>query len=260
MSLRDKSYFDQRSTQEMARHLKAADLSIKQQLTVTARMMAMEGHEAGLAGQITARAEQPGTFWTLRFGLGFDEATPAEFIRVDGDLNTVEGEGMANPATRFHLWVYNARPDVNAIMHTHPPYISALSTLEEPLIVAHMDQTPFTDDCVFLKQWPGVPIADIEGKIISEALGDKSTIILAHHGYLTATATVAEGCYLSVYLERAVRMQLRAAAVGKIQPVPQDLAKEAGAYLRKASIVNATFAYFARQVSRHFGADCLAEG
>ena len=259
MALREKAYFDERSTREMSVHLKAAELSIKQQLTVTARMMAMEGHEAGLAGQITARAEQEGTYWTLKFGLGFDEATPADFIRVDGDLNTVEGEGMANPATRFHLWVYAARPDVNAIVHTHPPYISALSTLEEPLIVAHMDQTPFYDDCVFLEEWPGVPIADVEGKIISEALGGKSCIILAHHGYLAATSTVAEACYLSVYLERAVRMQLRAAAAGTIRPVPGDLAAEARDYLRKPTIVNGTFAYFARQVTRFYGAACVSE-
>ena len=41
-----------------------------------------------------------------------DEATPDDFIEVDQDLITLSGEGMANPATRFHLWVYKARADV----------------------------------------------------------------------------------------------------------------------------------------------------
>jgi L-fuculose-phosphate aldolase len=250
---REKDYFNKRSSKEMAQHLKAREMTIQQQLAVTSRMLSMDGHEAGLAGQITARAEQPNTFWTLRFGLGFDEATPDDFIRVDEDLNTVEGDGMANPATRFHLWVYDSRKDVNSIVHTHPPFTSAMSMLEEPLIVAHMDQTPFHDDCAFLSEWPGLPIADDEGRIITEALGDKHAIILAHHGYLVAGETVAESCYLAVYLERAARMQLRAAAAGKIRPVPGDLAKEAGAYLRKHSIMNATFDYYRRQTELHFG-------
>lgn len=253
MQLRDKSYFDQRSTEEMKRHLSVPEMTPQQRLTVTARMLAMEGHEAGLAGQITARAEPPGTYWTLRFGLGFDEARPEDFIRVDDDLNTVEGEGMANPATRFHLWVYRERQDVGSIVHTHPPFVSALATLRQPLVIAHMDQTPFYDDCAFLADWPGVPIADQEGQIITEALGGKHAIILAHHGYLVAGSSVAESCYLAVYLERAVRMQLRAAAAGEIKPVPAHLAAEARDYLRKPSIVNGTFAYFARQVERHYG-------
>ena len=250
---RNKEYFADRSAQEMRQHLKRRDLSVQQRLSVTARMLSMDGHEAGLAGQITARAEQAGTYWTLRFGLGFDEATASDFIRVDDDLRTVEGEGMANPATRFHLWVYDGRPDVNSIVHTHPPYTSAMSMLEEPLIIAHMDQTPFYNDCAFLKEWPGLPIADEEGRIITEALQDKHAIILAHHGYLVAGKTVQEACYLSVYLERAARMQLRAAAVGQIRPVPDALAKEAGAYLRKPSIVDATFDYYCRQTEKYFG-------
>ncbi|MDO2305726.1 class II aldolase/adducin family protein, partial [Escherichia coli] len=37
---------------------------------------------------------------------------------VDEDLNVLHGHGMANPANRFHSWVYRARPDVNCIIHT----------------------------------------------------------------------------------------------------------------------------------------------
>jgi len=250
---RDKKYFADRSAKEMKQHLKRRELTVQQQLAVTARMLSMDGHEAGLAGQITARAEEPDTYWTLRFGLGFDEATADDFICVDNDLRTIKGEGMANPATRFHLWVYDGRPDVNSIVHTHPPFTSAMTMLEEPLVIAHMDQTPFFNDCAFLKEWPGLPIADDEGRIITEALEDKHAIILAHHGYLVAGKSVQESCYLAVYLERAARMQLRAAAAGKIRPVPAALAEEAGAYLRKPSIVNATFDYYSRQTEQHFG-------
>lgn len=250
---RNKEYFVKRSALEMKQHLKPRDLTVQQELAVTARMLSMDGHEAGLAGQITARAEQPNTYWTLRFGLGFDEATPDDFIRVDNDLHTIEGEGMANPATRFHLWIYHERQDVNSIVHTHPPFTSAMSMLEEPLIISHMDQTPFYNDCAFLKKWPGLPIADDEGRIITEALQDKHAIILAHHGYLIAGRTVQESCYLAVYLERAARMHLRATAAGEIRPVPDALAEEAGTYLRKPTIVKATFDYYSRQTEKHFG-------
>ena len=254
-----KNHYTERANRELAENLEAMDLSPRQQLTVAARMMALEGHDAGIAGQITARAEQPGTYWTLRLGRGFDEARPEHFLLVDDDLKTLEGEGHPNPATRFHMWVYRARPDLNAIFHAHPPYISALSMLQTPLIVAHMDQTPFFDDCAFLTEWPGLPIADDEGRIISEALGDKMSILLAHHGYLTGGRTVAEASFLSIYLERAARMQIRAASAGAIKPVDPGLAAESRDFVRSALVVDTTFAYFARKVVNQAGADVLTE-
>lgn len=248
--LREKDYFDQRATQEMAQHLRSVDRSLRETLTYACRILAMTGQEAGLAGQISARSERPGAYWTLRFGLGFDEAGPDDFIEVDRDLNTLSGKGMANPATRFHLWVYEARPDVNAIIHTHSPWASSLAAARQPLLILQMDMTPLYKDCAFLAEWPGVPIADQEGVLISKALGDKRAILLAHHGYLTVGQSVQEATYLSVYFERAARMQIRAQAYAPLKEVNEKLAQEAHDYLLKKPIVNATFDYWCRQTDK----------
>lgn len=245
--LREKSYFDKRATQEMSKHLQIVERDTKETMAYACRILAMTEQEAGLAGQISVRSERPGAYWTLRFGLGFDEAKPEDFIEVDRDLNTLTGEGMANPATRFHLWVYDARPDVNCIIHTHSPWASALAAARQPLVISQMDMTPLHNDCAFLGEWPGVPIADDEGVIISQALGEKKAIILAHHGYLTTGTSCEEATYLSVYLERAARMQIRAQAFGNLTPVDDKLAAEAHDYLLKTSIVKATFNYWSRQ-------------
>jgi L-fuculose-phosphate aldolase len=134
--LRAKEYFDDRATREMGENLHFKHRTLQETLAYACRILAMTGQEAGLAGQITARSERPRCYWTLRFGLGFDEATPDDFIEVDEDLKTISGTGMANPATRFHLWVYDARPDRNSIIHTHSPWVQALVTAREPLVVA----------------------------------------------------------------------------------------------------------------------------
>ncbi len=256
---RTKQDFTDRANRELDRNIVRADLNVRQQLTIAARMMALEGHSAGVAGQLTAKGEQPGTYWTLRLGYGFEEATPDLFLLVDDDLKTLDGEGHPNPATRFHTWVYRARPDLNAIFHAHPPYLSALSMLEAPLVVAHMDQTPFFDNCAFLAEWPGLPIADDEGRIISEALGNKMSILLAYHGYLAGGKTVAEATFYSIYLERAAMMQVRASAVGKVKPVDPALARESRDFLNSPPVVDTTFAYFTRKVLAAGGAEILED-
>src|ERR1700742_2163879 len=72
-----------------------------QKIAWAARLRAGEGHFASLAGQLTARIAED-RFLTLALGTAFDEADPSDFIVVDDDLNVIDGNGIPNPATRFH--------------------------------------------------------------------------------------------------------------------------------------------------------------
>jgi L-fuculose-phosphate aldolase len=94
---------------------------------------------------------------------------------------------------------------------------------------------------------PGEPVADDAGRIISGALGEAKTILLANHGLLAAGASVEEATYLAVFMERACRMQLLAAAAGGVREVKPELAREAKAFLLQPAIVRGTFAYWARR-------------
>ena len=245
-----KSDFDSRASAEMDRHLASPEWSTREKLSLSCRMLAREEHGSALAGQITARGDQQGTMWTARFGLGLDEIKASDFLLVDDDLKVLDGEGMPNPSNRFHLWIYRARPDVNSIMHTHPPYVSALSMLGVPLHVSHMDTSMFYEDCAYQAPWPGPPIGDEEGELISTALGEKRAILLAHHGQLCACATVEEAAVLSLFFERAARLQLLAMSAGTIQDLDPERARQAHDYRLKAKPLGATFHYFARQVLR----------
>jgi L-fuculose-phosphate aldolase len=243
----------------MSEDLKAPDLAPRDALAAACRILAREGHESGLAGQVTARGERPGTWWTLQFGYGFDEASDERMVLVDEDLKPLGGYGGAesppvtaggrpNAGVRFHIWVYRSRPDVNAIIHTHAPYASALAATGTALKTIHMDSA-MLHGCAHLAQWPGVPVADDEGRIISAALGNAKTILLANHGLLTTGTYVEEAAYLAVFFERAARMQLRAMAAGDFKEVKSDLAAEARDFLLQPSIVKGTFAYWARRLS-----------
>jgi L-fuculose-phosphate aldolase len=227
----------------------------RERLTRSAWILADEGHESGLAGQLTARGPRDGSYWTLPLGLAFDEATEASWLLIDDRLAVLEGEGAhgvrePNPATRFHLWVYRARPDVHSIVHTHPRAASALAAAEQPLVVAHMDATPLFEDTAFLAEWPGLPTADREGALIAEGLGGKHALLLAHHGLLTAGRSVQEAAFLAVFMERMARQQLDAAAVGGAKPIDAAEARRARDFLRTDRIMNITFDAWARRAER----------
>lgn len=234
---------------ETANQLTGLNWTPRELTALTCRVLAAQDHCFALAGQVTSRVGD-GTLWTVPWSPSFDAVTVSDVIRVDDDLNTVEGSAHANPATRFHLWVYRARSDVNCVVHTHPPYISSLSMVGRPLEISHMDATPLYDDVAFLPDWPGVPVADHEGELISEALGDKRAILLAHHGMLTTGRTIEEATVLALMIEHAAMLQVRAQSIGEVQPIPGHLAQEAKHFLLQPSIVQATYRSFANRVLR----------
>jgi L-fuculose-phosphate aldolase len=224
-------------------------------LTRSAWILADEGHESGLAGQLTARGPDLGTYWTLPLGLAFDEAEEPSWLLIDDTLRVLAGDGSLepNPATRFHLWIYRARADVQAIVHTHAPAASALAAAGQPLVVAHMDATPLFEDVAFLPTWPGLPTADREGEVIAASLAGKHALLLAHHGLLAAGRTVQEAAFLAVFMERMARQQIAAAAVGGARPIDPVEARRARDFLRSERIMNLTFDAWSRRAERQRG-------
>jgi L-fuculose-phosphate aldolase len=246
-----------RAQDSLDANIAESTLTTRQKVALTCRALFDAGHDSGLAGQITARAERPATYYTQPLGLGFDEITDANLLLVDEDLNVLDGgldgpstDGIANPANRFHSWIYRARPDVQCIVHTHAFHVAALSMLAVPLVVSQMDTTPLYDDCAFLADWPGVPVGNEEGEIISAALGDKKAILLAHHGQVVAGASIEEACSLAMLVERAAKLQLTAMAAGTIAELPEQLAREAHDWTLRPERSRANFAYYARRALR----------
>jgi L-fuculose-phosphate aldolase len=256
LTARPKSEYDARFRADLDRFVPPTGWTLQQKVALACRILDRDGHESALAGQISARGEKHGTYWMLRFGLGLDEARESNTVLADNDLNVLAGDGIANPGNRFHLWIYCARPEINAIVHTHSPHASALSMIGQELVVSHMDTCVLYEDCAYLPEWPGVPIGDEEGEIISTALGDKRAVLLAHHGLLTAAKTIEEATVLAFYVERAAKLQLMARGAGTIKPIEPEVAREARRYRGSPKYIAATFEYLARRVLRE-APDCL---
>ena len=236
----------------MQEHLTIPGWSMAEKVVLAGRVLHAEGHDSGLAGQITARITGTNSFVTQRMGLGFDEIEVSNLLVVDKNLSVLEGRGMPSPANRFHAHIYHERPDVGCIVHTHPVHIAALSMLGKPLEIAHMDTCVLYDDVAFLDRWPGVPVGNHEGEIIAAALGTKRAILLAHHGLLVACHSVEEACIIAIQCERAATLQLLATAAGEIQKIEPTLGREAHDWLLLEKRVQATFYYYARKILKQF--------
>ena len=107
-------------------------------LARTAWILADEGHESGLAGQITVRGPRADTYWTLPLGLGFEEAGVASMLLLDDEMNVLEGEGAFGVREPAVILVRGERPDdVEAAAG-----LLAEALRSAPSIVRVMDRAP----------------------------------------------------------------------------------------------------------------------
>ena len=234
---------------DLEQNLSSEDWPVQLKIALACRKLAAEGHALTLAGQVTSRHDA-NTYWTSSIRGGFANAVQSSIVRFNNKMETVEGNGIPNPGAQFHLWIYRERPEIQAIVHTHPPYAAALSMTGQKLNVAHMDATVFFDDCAYLPEYPGVPIADEEGRMVSEALGDNRAILLSNHGYVTVGKSLEEATYLAVLFENAAQLQVLSRSIGDIQPIKAEAAKEAHDFLLQDPVVNGNFNSWAYELLR----------
>lgn len=222
---------------------------LKTSFTLGSWLLAQEGHSRALLGQFTARDGQ-GQYLTVPFGHGLDEANEATLVHFDDQLRPKNGAPMVNPGVRFHCWIYRNRPDVQAIVHTHPPAAVALSMTHERLMVNSMDAAMLYDSVGYLDHWPGTPEGDTEGEIISTALGSHDALLLCNHGLLTVGSSIQEAVYRAVFFEWAAAAQLQARALGALKDVEEASARSAQHAMTRQAYINATVGYLYRKAQR----------
>ncbi len=173
------------------------------------RVLHGEGHADMTLGHVSFRDPLGRGAWMKRSGIGLGEvAGPDDFVLVDFTGRKLAGSGRVHKEWPIHTEVLQARPDVQAVGHTHPFFATAFSALDVELEAV-------TNEAAYLGSAPGrfdetrglidtVPL----GASLARALGDRSTALLRNHGVLFVGASMARATLMGVFLERACRSQL----------------------------------------------------
>ncbi|KAI1083555.1 S-adenosyl-L-methionine-dependent methyltransferase [Whalleya microplaca] len=117
----------------------------------------------------------------------------------------------------IHSAVHAARPDINAVAHSHSIHGRAFATLGRNLDITTQDSCAFYNDIALYDNFGGIVLGPEEGITISKALGQKKAAILANHGLLTCGTTIESCVFWFTSLEKCCRAQLMAdaAAAGR---------------------------------------------
>jgi len=201
--------------------------SEKKTVIEAAQEMESKGLVVGTAGNISLRLKDPDGRELLAItpsGRYYDSLKPDDIVVVDFAGQKVEGELKATIETVMHIEVHKARRKINAVVHAHPPFCSAIS-------IAGMDIPPLIDEQVILiggeikvAQYALSGTPELAKNAV-EALGPRNAVILANHGVLSVGRDMREALTFCELAEELAKIYVSALGLGKVNQLAPEVVR-----------------------------------
>lgn len=180
-----------------------------------------KGFIVGADGNISARMRD-GTILITPAGAMKGFLEPHHIAHIDGEGRVLDDGPRCSSETGIHLVAYRERPEMQAVVHTHPPHAVALSIAEVDM------QLPVIPEIVVtIGGTPTAPYAtpgtEELGESIREIVRCSDTLIMKNHGAVTIGANLMDAFKKLDMIEHTARILWLAHAIrGGVDPLPRE--------------------------------------
>src|SRR4051812_19679525 len=197
---------------------------IKEEMCEIGRRVYHRGFAAANDGNITVRLNDREVLCTpTMVSKGYMK--PDDICKVDYDGKQLAGKRKRTSEVLLHLVVYKLRPDVQAVVHCHPPHATAFAVAQEPIPKCVLPEVE-----VFLGE---VPMAVYEtpgnqkfAETILPYVKECNTIILANHGTVTFGPTLENAYFNSEIIDAYCKILILARQLGKVNYFTEQETRE----------------------------------
>jgi ribulose-5-phosphate 4-epimerase/fuculose-1-phosphate aldolase len=197
----------------------AAEAQARIDLAAAHRIAVRHGFHEGIFNHLTfvvpGRSDR---YYQIPFGMHWSEVRASSFMEVgidDGKVKRGEGD-VERSCYCIHAPIHKACAQAKAVFHTHMPYASALTRLEDPRI-KEIGQTEagMIGQIAYDDEYTGPAIEPAEGQRLAKVIGDKPILFMANHGITTMGESIADAYDRLYYVERAAQVQIYAMWTGQ---------------------------------------------
>jgi len=195
-----------------------SEAALRQDVVEVAQAIDRAGFCPSKSGNVSARFGD-GLLITPS-GLPYAKTTAADLIHLALDGTVLSGQRKPSSEWPFHVAIYKARPDAQAIVHTHSPRATALSCARRGIPAFHyMIALCGGSDirCADYATFGSPELADHAVK----ALTDRKAVLLANHGVIAIGTTLAGAHTIVAEVENLAGQYLDLLAAG-LEPVVLD--------------------------------------
>ncbi len=187
------------------------NFSLQKTLVEVAHEIAALGFVAGYDGNLSLRAPE-GIYITASHTLK-RKASVDDISLMSLDGKWLEGQRRPSSESNMHLYIYRERPDVHAVLHTHPVCATAFAAARRALDLAVFPEVILDIGAVPLALY-ATPSTDEVAASLSPFVKHANAILLANHGVVVFGQDIWQALYRTEKLEHAAKTLLAAEALG----------------------------------------------
>ena len=159
---------------------------------------------------------------------------PADICVLGLDGRRILGTKKASIESSMHAAVYERRPDVSVIIHTHQPYASALALMERPIPALFDEQVRYLGRSVELVSYAPSGTSFLKKNVAKRLSNGANAYILENHGVLVLGGDAEQAVHNMALLEKVALDYLLALLTdGRAETVPLPIREIAFQKLRK---------------------------
>ncbi|MBY4797752.1 class II aldolase/adducin family protein [Collinsella sp. AGMB00827] len=147
-------------------------------------------------------------------GMIYDDMVPEDVLVVDSAGTVVEGKRKVSVDTEALLYIFQHKPEVHAIIHTHQPYATGLGLVMDEIPCNLSTMANATEGPVAVAAY-GDPGSLSMGVEAVRSLGDRLAVVLKHHGVIAVGRDLKQALYSCIYLEEAAKTVAVAMSTGR---------------------------------------------
>ncbi len=167
------------------------------------------------SGNVSGRDSESNLVVIKPSGFSYEEMTPAHMVVVNMEGDVVEGDLIPSVDTDTHLYIYQRRPDVFGVAHTHSPYATSFAALGQP-IPACLTTTAMMGGEIPLGGYAPIGGEDIGQEILTN-IGNSLAIIMLNHGVFTIGNSAKQATKMAIEVEDIAKITHLAMSRG--QPI-----------------------------------------
>jgi L-fuculose-phosphate aldolase len=205
---------------------------LREAICAVGRKLDLRGFVAASDGNISARLRD-GEFLCTPTLTSKGELAPADLCVVDADGRQLAGPKARTSEILLHLSIYRHRPDVNAVVHAHPPHATALAVARVPVPDGLLPEVEFFLGPVPTSPYETPGTAKFADSIVPY-LRRTNTLVLASHGTVSFGPNLRQAHHHTEILDAYCRILLLASQAGGAKPLGEERVRELLALKRQA--------------------------
>jgi L-fuculose-phosphate aldolase len=193
---------------------------LRAEIVEVGRRMYARGYVASNDGNISARLDDK-RLLTTPTAVSKGYMTPDMMVVVDWDGNRISGERKASSELKMHLEIYRNRPDVNAVVHAHPPLATGFAVAGIPLTRAVLAEVITTLGSIPIAEYATPSTAELP-EAVRKYIKAHDGMLLANHGAVTCGDSVTSAYHKMETIEHFAKISLVARLLGRENLISRD--------------------------------------